>query len=170
MLQKLKNKSEGFTIIEVLIVLAIAGLIILIVFLAVPALQRNSRNTQRREDTAALLGAVQESINNNNGTVVAGSTAPAAIAGAKLSIYNGQIDYLGVTGAATALTQMDTSKVYIRNGLKCDQAQSSTGSGSATFTLNAGFVTTTGATKRDVVAIYAVETASNTYQSQCQES
>jgi prepilin-type N-terminal cleavage/methylation domain-containing protein len=35
----LKNK-EGFTIIEVLIVLAIAGLIMLVVLLAVPGLQR----------------------------------------------------------------------------------------------------------------------------------
>jgi prepilin-type N-terminal cleavage/methylation domain-containing protein len=35
----------GFTIIEVMIVLAIAGLILLIVFLAVPALEREARNT-----------------------------------------------------------------------------------------------------------------------------
>ena len=35
-----KRKSEGFTIIEVLVVLAIAGLIMVVVFLAVPALQR----------------------------------------------------------------------------------------------------------------------------------
>jgi prepilin-type N-terminal cleavage/methylation domain-containing protein len=37
----LKNNKKGFTIIEVLIVLAIAGVIMVIVFLAVPALQRN---------------------------------------------------------------------------------------------------------------------------------
>src|SRR4051812_37120462 len=64
---KLKQK-EGFTIIEVLIVLAIAGLILLIVFLAVPALQRNSRNTQRRNDVAGILGAVSEYANNTNGS------------------------------------------------------------------------------------------------------
>ena len=40
MLNKLKKSDkDGFTIIEVMIVLAIAGLILLIVFLAVPALQ-----------------------------------------------------------------------------------------------------------------------------------
>jgi prepilin-type N-terminal cleavage/methylation domain-containing protein len=45
MKQLYKQKREaGFTIIEVLIVLAIAALILLIVFLAVPALQRNARN------------------------------------------------------------------------------------------------------------------------------
>jgi prepilin-type N-terminal cleavage/methylation domain-containing protein len=50
MLHNLKKRNEGFTIIEVMIVLAIAGLIMLVVFLAVPALQRNSRNTQRNND------------------------------------------------------------------------------------------------------------------------
>ena len=63
--------QKGFTIIEVLIVLAIAGLILLIVFLAVPALQRNSRNTQRKANVSAILGAVQEFTNNNNGSLPA---------------------------------------------------------------------------------------------------
>ena len=38
-----KNK-KGFTIIEVVLVLAIAGLIFLMVFIALPALQRSQRN------------------------------------------------------------------------------------------------------------------------------
>ncbi len=63
----------GFTIIEVLIVLAIAGLIMLIVFLAVPALQRNSRNTQYRAEATRLLSVTTEWINNNNGIVPAAS-------------------------------------------------------------------------------------------------
>lgn len=71
-MQKLRKNNQGFTIIEVLIVLAIAGLILLIVFLAVPALQRNSRNTQRRNDVSALLAGVQEYANNNNGALPTG--------------------------------------------------------------------------------------------------
>jgi prepilin-type N-terminal cleavage/methylation domain-containing protein len=69
MLQKLqkRNSEEGFTIIEVLIVLAIAGLILLIVFLAVPALQRNARNTSRKNDVSSLASAVSEFVNNNDG-------------------------------------------------------------------------------------------------------
>ena len=80
MLQKIKNRKEsGFTIIEVLIVLAIAGLILLVVFLAVPALQRNSRNTQAKNAASAILGAVSEFSNNNGGQLpttvaVAGNT------------------------------------------------------------------------------------------------
>lgn len=64
---QLKKQEKGFTIIEVLIVLAIAGLIMLIVFLAVPALQRNSRNTQRNNDASLISSAVNECITNKNG-------------------------------------------------------------------------------------------------------
>lgn len=61
------NKNDsGFTIIEVLIVLAIAGLILIIVFLAVPALQRNSRNTRYKTEARRLLSSSSEQINNNN--------------------------------------------------------------------------------------------------------
>ena len=51
-----KNK-KGFTIIEVVLVLAIAGLIFLMVFIALPALQRSQRNTRRRQDMARILSA-----------------------------------------------------------------------------------------------------------------
>jgi prepilin-type N-terminal cleavage/methylation domain-containing protein len=59
------QQKSGFTIIEVMIVLALAGIILLIVFLAVPALQRNGRNTEIRHDAASVLGAVNDFINNN---------------------------------------------------------------------------------------------------------
>lgn len=64
-----KSNSKGFTIIEVMIVLAIAGLILLIVFLAVPSLQRNSRNTQRKNDAAAIAAALSTYIGNSNGVL-----------------------------------------------------------------------------------------------------
>jgi prepilin-type N-terminal cleavage/methylation domain-containing protein len=54
-----KNRQQhGFTIIEVMIVLAIAGLILLMVFLVVPALQRAARNTQRKNDAAQISAAI----------------------------------------------------------------------------------------------------------------
>jgi len=62
-----QRKESGFTIIEVLIVLAIAGLILLIVFLAVPALQRNSRNTAIKNDAQNVLGGVSEYRGANDG-------------------------------------------------------------------------------------------------------
>jgi len=64
-----RRVASGFTIIEVMIVLAIAGLIMLIVFLAVPALQRNAHNTSIKNDVSSVLGAVNEYENNNNGNL-----------------------------------------------------------------------------------------------------
>jgi len=68
-MKKLSNKQQGFTIIEVMIVLVIAAVILLIVFLAVPALQRNSRNNQRRNDAARISSAVTEYVNNSQGVL-----------------------------------------------------------------------------------------------------
>ena len=56
-----KNQNltkKGFTIIEVVLVLAIAGLIFLMVFLALPALQRSQRDTQRKQDVAMVVTAL----------------------------------------------------------------------------------------------------------------
>ena len=61
-----KNK-KGFTIIEVVLVLAIAGLIFLMVFIALPALQSSQRNTQRRNDISRFLTAVNDFQSNNSG-------------------------------------------------------------------------------------------------------
>ncbi len=61
-----KNK-KGFTIIEVVLVLAIAGLIFLMVFIALPALQRSQRNTQRENDIARFLTAINDYQTNNSG-------------------------------------------------------------------------------------------------------
>lgn len=57
----------GFTIIEVVLVLAIAGLIFLMVFIALPQLQRAQRDTQRRDDMARLESAITQFQTNNNG-------------------------------------------------------------------------------------------------------
>lgn len=67
---RMKKKSTdlgGFTIIEVVLVLAIAGLIFLMVFIALPALQRAQRDTQRRDDMARVAEAITQYQTNNNG-------------------------------------------------------------------------------------------------------
>ncbi len=57
----------GFTIIEVVLVLAIAGLIFLMVFIALPSLQRSQRDTERRNKMANVQTKVMDYQNNNNG-------------------------------------------------------------------------------------------------------
>ena len=60
------NSKEGFTIIEVVLVLAIAGLIFLMVFVALPALQRSQRDTARRNDLSRVdTSLVQYQTNNS---------------------------------------------------------------------------------------------------------
>ena len=64
---KLPKTKRGFTLIEVALVLAIAGLIFLMVFQVVPTVQRNQRDTSRNE----ILGTVQSQLmqwqTNHNG-------------------------------------------------------------------------------------------------------
>lgn len=69
MISKMKstNNNEGFTIIEVVLVLAIAGLIFLMVFIALPALQRSQRDTARKDDVSTTLSSVTSFKNNNKG-------------------------------------------------------------------------------------------------------
>lgn len=138
MLNKARKQTEGFTIIEVLIVLAIAGLIMLIVFLAVPALQRNSRNTSRRSEAGRFAAAANEFVSNNNGTLpVAGdaATLQAAVGSTQYYTTNPAV----ASGAQTAWTT--TSQVRIVTAAQC--------SGAAT----------TGGTPRQMAVQYGLEPA-----------
>ena len=144
MFVKKSGQNKGFTIIEVLIVLAIAGLIMLIVFLAVPALNRNARNTQRRDDVAALMAMFAETLNNNNASQPAtcnGASATCWVKDAKLSIIDNTtatnvVWTKNASAPGTAPTNTNVDNVVIQNYLKC--------SGSV--------ATTTGASSRSVAA------------------
>ena len=71
----LKRQVKGFTIIEVLIVLAIAGLILTIVFIAVPQLQRNTRDSKRQSIASRLSTELQAYASNNGGSFPFATTA-----------------------------------------------------------------------------------------------
>jgi prepilin-type N-terminal cleavage/methylation domain-containing protein len=168
MLNRLKKTNDkGFTIIEVMIVLAIAGLILLIVFLAVPALQRNARNTQRKNDAAGISAAVNEYTNNNNGqaplndnyaaqtlTLCTGSCTAAnptdARSTAKLGYYS-SAPSITVEPAGTNPTfgpASDTVKIY--ENAQCN------GNATATYA------------SRDVAVVYGIESGgSGSYAWQC---
>ena len=59
--------NHGFTIIEIILVLAVARLIFLMVVLALLALQRSQRDTQRKNDAINLLAAIIEFQSHNKG-------------------------------------------------------------------------------------------------------
>ena len=163
-----KNQTNGFTIIEVMIVLAIAGLIMLIVFLAVPALQRSSRNTQRKADVSAILDSMSEYSTNNGGTLpnaaacfaVASGTLTVDCASTTDAASTAKLGYYtAVTLSATAfsgtLPSPATDTITVYEGTKCS---------------NATTPTSTGAGARQIVALYGVENGSGSYAWQCQES
>ena len=61
----MKKSQRGFTIIEVALVLAVGALIFLVVFLAVPSLQRNQRNDARRRDQSSVQEAITSWTSSN---------------------------------------------------------------------------------------------------------
>jgi len=67
MRNKMGNNKKGFTIIEVVLVLAVAALIFLIVFLAVPALNRSRRDTARKNDIGRAMAQLENYASNHNG-------------------------------------------------------------------------------------------------------
>lgn len=159
MLQKLKNRKEsGFTIIEVLIVLAIAGLILLVVFLAVPALQRNSRNTQAKNTASSVLGAVSEFSNNNGGQLPTTAT-----------VSGNTVTFTGANG-----TTSSTAKVQAGDTVTVGNAVNMPASGvTGTYAVRTGYVCNNNAfgnaTSRAVAIGFNIETGSGT-ANQCVES
>lgn len=144
MLKNTNTKQKGFTIIEVLIVLAIAGLILLIVFLAVPALQRNSRNTQRKNDVSRVLGAAQEVINNNQGAMASLTQPNLVTAIGTLGYYQSANISIGA-GAQTNATTVDT--VVLRTGATCVAPG------------GAGYGNAIAGTARQIAILYTLESA-----------
>jgi prepilin-type N-terminal cleavage/methylation domain-containing protein len=156
------TSKKGFTIIEVLIVLAIAGVIMLVVFLTVPQLQRYSRNTQRKSDIVKLLGAVSEYESNNLGTLPASGQFGTAFSN---NIQLGYFDMSNITWNRTSspranqyyygvydpvLNEGVVDAAIIENYLKC---------GTDASGRQAGVITN--ATARDVVALYRLEDSAN---------
>ena len=109
-----KRSSEGFTIIEVLIVLAIAGLIMVVVFLAVPALQRSGRNNALNTDANNILSAVGTYVADNGGTLPNGTNPSPFVSGATAVSLTGpgtNAAPVKLGGNVTALTFGTTATV-----------------------------------------------------------
>ena len=106
-IKKQLKDAKGFTIIEVALVLAIAGLIFLVVFLALPALQRSQRDTARRQDAGRIVSGLQNCMADNQADLTSCYAATSAGGGG----INGSVgtgSYLG--GKLSQITTVDTSK------------------------------------------------------------
>ena len=104
---KINSNKKGFTIIEVVLVLAIAGLIFMMVFIALPALQRSQRDTQRSNDIARVQTALNNYQANNRGAIPqvspdapVSADAPADAGSAKGTYVKGHEKPLGTASSA----------------------------------------------------------------------
>jgi prepilin-type N-terminal cleavage/methylation domain-containing protein len=153
-LNKRGKTNSGFTIIEVLIVLAIAGLILLIVFLAVPALQRNSRNTAIKNDVQNVVGGVAEFQGANNGQMPTGIAAT-----------SGTVNYTGAAGTnPTSINIQGTTTVTSVN-----TAPAAATPAGGTVVVSLRFKCNGQANTRAVAAVYSIETSNATVR-QCLDS
>ena len=116
-IKKQLKDAKGFTIIEVALVLAIAGLIFLVVFLALPALQRSQRDTARRQDAGRIVSGLQNCMADNQGSLascydnVSGSVGTTGYLGGKLS----QITNV-IPGTSTTPPTSNTDAVIVQGG------------------------------------------------------
>ncbi len=71
----LLKKAKGFTLIEIVLVLAIAGLLMVIVFLALSGAEKSQRDTQRKNALGQIAAGLENYASNNSGQYPASSAA-----------------------------------------------------------------------------------------------
>lgn len=153
------QQRKGFTIIEVVLVLAIAALIILMVFIAWPALQRTQRDQARKSDIALIGSTISTFKSNNKGKLPDICELNKLVFKQGTSIYQAVDCASGDATGSDIITQSavaDNSAVDIKQVIvvprgKCD-----------------GNNVRTDGSPRQVVLAFAVE-ASGTPMRQCQE-
>lgn len=164
--QRNKKSAQGFTIIEVVLVLAIAALIFLMVFIALPALQRGQRDAGRKNDVSTVVSALQTYMSNSRGILT----------GVTDSVLQGYVENLGqydvpsftATGLADSLTvangvapvnSITTTRIDIRTGAKCPVSMPAPGATS---------LTPQAAGSRQAAVITALENNGSSVQVYCQ--
>ncbi len=110
-----QTRKEGFTIIEVVLVLAIAGLIFLMVFIALPALQRNQRDTARKADISTVSSAYGDYLGNNRGGEPTAEKLQTYITDVSENTDPAKVD---VVAYATSVNVSDTEVIVVK-GARC---------------------------------------------------
>ena len=119
-MSNLLKKDKGFTLIEIVLVLAIAGLLLVIVFLAVSGAQKSRRDSQRKSDAARVLSELEQYASNNAGAYPTNATQTTAfvtkyIAGGNYSDPTTGAQYgftygVGATGSAGTMRIASNAK------------------------------------------------------------
>ena len=142
--------------------LAIAALILVVVLVAIPQLQRNQRNSARQNDASRVVTSVQNWSANNNGRVfpTGGDTGAADALSSvaddlgDLNQYTLPDELTAVAGSTDPGAVDDVTQIRIVTGATC---------------ADGGEVTTSGVSSRAVSVQFAAETAGGT-DSRCVSS
>lgn len=118
---KQQTNQQGFTIIEVMLVLAIAALIFLMVFVALPTLQRSQRDTARKSDVDTIAATVTQYTSNNRGKFPTTSA---------LQDYLGDLsnltkDQITVEGSFKSRVSPTNDSAIVVQGAKCGDTTTS---------------------------------------------
>ena len=126
MLKESKGKvsskiQQGFTIIEVIIVLVIAAIIMLAVFLVVPQLNRSQRNSRNQDNARRALTAATQFSANNNGAAPTTSLNITDITGAmKIGGSTTDAAVAVIAGAAAESTTVNkVGNISVYTNAKC---------------------------------------------------
>lgn len=117
MLSKL-SKNKGFTLIEVVIVLAIAALIILVVFNAIGAAQQSSRDNTRKQEAGQLASQLEQFASNNNGVYPATLAAVGASYDTKGLVTGTAPKYSSVAACPADVTATTYNLIYTGGGTR----------------------------------------------------
>lgn len=155
-----KDNKKGFTIIEVVLVLAIAGLIFAMVFIALPALQRSQRDQSRKNDTSTVAAAINNwnSANRNGGTFNEESLRKYV---EKLDQYDKSSELKVATPGASM--SVASNEIKVMRGKKCP---SSTPAPSADDPAN---ITLQNGSSRNAVVVVLLENNGSQKQLYCQD-
>lgn len=108
-------KEKGFTIIEVVLVLAIAALIFLMVFIALPALQRSQRDTARKNDVSIVSSAITAYQSANRGD----NPTDAVKLGKYVGTLSGNSELRNVSNSSGDEVTATDGKIDVYTGAEC---------------------------------------------------
>jgi prepilin-type N-terminal cleavage/methylation domain-containing protein len=156
-----QKQQKGFTIIEVVLVLAIAALIFLMIFVALPALQRGQANSARKSDAATVAAALNTFRTNKNGSLPTNFAALDPYIDNLAQLEVDQDSFRGtaadsapaiITDQGTLEDELDHAMIYL--GAKCDPGKTGTVDGSA----------------KQAAVVAVVETGAGQFDTVCSDS
>lgn len=155
-----QQSKKGFTIIEVVLVLAIAGLIFLMVFIALPALQRSQRDQARKNDASVVASAINTwgSATRRSGNLTTETLRKYVD---KLDQYNKNDGNEMKVESTNARIQVGLNQIKVMTGKRCP-ANLTPGGNPSTVDLQQG-------SSRNAVVVVLLENNGSQYQPFCQE-